>query len=490
MTEPAPDGWVRLPPDLLVPTLKSEFLASFADLRVRVEPNGSWLIRTSEADRRASPPSITLTLLARGTEFEASGLKRLSALPPITQSTPAEELRAMRDARRSQVKRRGEPEPLWVRFAGEVQVADDPDLVPILRSVQEEGSPGDSLWLASAEPVLSHRLAMMRALFAQAHTHEVIQQEPFEGFPAAKALMANSTAGFSLFFQPPLLYGSPWLIGGAAMRLHSTVLRLLTTPELGKQMAWSDQLDSFHLGMYSGRAWPQPPREPMESMPDREALLVWWAARISRLVHRLGDLALFRDEVGGYDAAGHLGTVLTVERLFVSAVEIMRLRTKDDFLRKVLIFDVLDLLDGQGLGNHEKNLDHTKEVQRWFDLRAALPLPVVRCLSPVVDGAFEALHAVADGFWLPSRRTADSRLLIDKKAGPGQEAIGIDRARGEYLRILRNSHHGFRNIVKNPRDLAYLASHDGGLDDRLPDLVWWYLVRLLANPEVLIRGHR
>jgi len=37
----------------------------------------------------------------------------------------------------------------------------------------------------------------------------------------------------------------------------------------------------------------------------------------------------------------------------------------------------------------------------------------------------------------------------------------MDRARGEYLHLLRDTHHGFRQIVNNRRDLSYLAAFTG-----------------------------
>jgi hypothetical protein len=218
--------------------------------------------------------------------------------------------------------------------------------------------------------------------------------------------------------------------------------------------------------------------------------LRWWTEQLSQLLWLVTNPTRFVDETGTYSPSEHLGTVLTVERIFVTAVEIMRLRTKDEVLRKILLFQLLDLLEGHGMGNFVGNLHHDKQRALWLAMKPGLPEPVICAIEPVIDGAFQALSSIEEGFWRPSGRTAEGYLLINKKEGAGQEAIEINRARGEYIKVLRNSHHGFKDIANNPRNLSYLASHTGSLDDRLADLAWWYLIRIMNNPESLISRSR
>ena len=475
-------SWIRLPPDLLLSGPQRKVLSQFASLEVRSEPDGGMRVTTSEDYRRSGKPGIASMLVARGQVFEQTGLQRLLAPPLLAQTIPEQELQSMRLQRRAFVRMQEEPQPRWARFVGEVQLAPEEDLPSLLADIQADGAPEDSIWVFEADRVLSQRLALMRALFAARHAHEAWKLH--DGFPAGRALMMNSTAGFTIFLEPPLLYRAPWSWGNMVMRAHRTVARLLGAP-LFSPRSWGGPLDTLKGSMYEAPTIPDPPHQPVESLADREEFLLWWVDRVSTLIHILSDLTLYRDEHGEYRPERHFSTVLTVERLFVSALELMRLRTVSELLRKHLLFDLLDILHGHDLGDHEKNLQYTKQLAAWHEVESRLSPGVQRCIAPLVNGAFEALRGVEDGIWAASRRQGD-KLLIDRKAGLGQDAIAIDRARGEYLHILRNSHHGFRDMVKNKRDLSYLATFTGELSNRLPDLAWWYLVRLLDDPTVLI----
>jgi hypothetical protein len=382
-------AWVRLPADLFATGTRPEFLAEFAGLHIRHNSDGSCDVVTHEAHKRTDPPRVTSVILARGTEFDDRGLDQLASVEPLTQSTSASELARLRDLRLRFTSRYPDPEPLWAKFAGQAQIADDEQLVDLLRQIQREGDNLDSLWLVKADPILSRRLAAMRALFAARHAREAWQGgRGFEGFPAARSLMANTTAGFILYILLPLLYRTPWFVGVATFRAHATLVRMFATPQPGRDIGWGSPLDTVagHAKQMERAGVPAPPWEPEESQEDREALFSWWADRVGVLMAFLSDFTIFRDEEGSYSPSAHLGTVLTVERLFVTAVEMMRIRTKNEWLRKLLFFDVLDLLEGQGVGTYEQNLHLTRQRKAWSEAREVLPISVVRCLRPLIDG--------------------------------------------------------------------------------------------------------
>jgi len=55
-----------------------------------------------------------------------------------------------------------------------------------------------------ANPVLSRRFALMRALLAARYADEA-WKEPQARFPCRESLMSNTTAGFAVYLYPPLL---------------------------------------------------------------------------------------------------------------------------------------------------------------------------------------------------------------------------------------------------------------------------------------------
>ncbi|HUW78260.1 MAG TPA: hypothetical protein VMV52_05870 [Candidatus Nanopelagicaceae bacterium] len=449
-------------------------------------PDGSWKIKTQEdyQRRQSMRPGVRLSLIAKGPHFESLGLRRLGTLTPITWAISKEQLAWFDDQRTQQAMARTDEQPLWFRFVGELQICLDADLEGKLREFQSLGQDTDSLWLVEVDALLSQRLAFMRALFAQRYANEAVKIEDFAGFPTASDLMQNSSGSFAVYFSPILLLNSPWVGGFSAMRPYANVVRLLKVPEIGRSKVWTDLLDTFQPN-YAGSARAPVHGVPAENLGTREHLLEWWVAKVSELLWVLSDPTRHLDGEGSYDPSSHLGATLTVEKIFVTAAEIMRLKSKDEVLRKILLFDLLDLLEGGGMGTYESNLSYGEQHEKWASLKATLPEPVARAVAPVVEGAFKALMHVEDGFWSGSRRTSDGLLLISTKDGTRREGIAIDRARGEYVRVLRNSHHGFGKIAKNPRGLSYLASHTGALDNSLPDLIWWYLIRLLADPSVV-----
>ena len=482
MTSSSDRDWICVPTDLRPPSVPKEWFAAFPGLQIKEKPDGSWFIKTKEKYTNSAKPGIKLTLLARGSHFEPAGLLRLHQLIPITDSTPREQLESFAEARQRQASLRAEEEPFWSRFVGDLQLSLDVDLENKLREFQSEGQGSDSLWIAEVDVLLSRRLAFMRMLFAQKHTRDAVEAVDFVGFPAARALMVHSIAGFTMYFSPLLLLDSPWVSGLNVARPSATLIRLLASPVPGRPRGWTDQLDSFKPSYAGSTIWPES-TVPTTSLETRETVLRWWTTRLSELLWMVTDPTRYTDKSGNYDPSVHLGVTLTVERIFVTAVEIMCQKTKDELLRKILLFDFLDLLEGHGMGNYEKNLSYQRQHALWSSLKQSLPEEVVVAFSPVIDGAFEALLHLEKGFWSTANRTSDNKLLISRRNGTGQDAISLDRAKGEYLRILRNSTHGFKDLADDPRRLSYLANHTAELHNNLADLVWWYLIRILATPS-------
>lgn len=482
MTPISGNGWICVPADLRPPSVSKEQFAEFPGLQIKEKSDGSWMIKTIEEYANLPKPGFKIKLVARGSQFESTGLDRLNQLLPITNSTPRDQLEQFAEARRRQATFRVDEEPLWSRFAGDLQISLDEDLESKLRGLQSEGQDSDSLWLVEADTLLSRRLAFMRMLFAQKHTRDAVDAVDFVGFPAARALMVHTAAGFTMYFSPLLLLDAPFVNGFSVARPNATIIRLLTVSEPGRQRGWTDQLDSFKPSYASSRVWLET-IVPNTTLETREVMLRWWAGRLSELLWVITDPTRHTDGSGNYDPSVHLGVTLTVERLFVTSIEIMCHKTKDELLRKLLLFDFLDLLEGHGMGTYEKNLSYKKQYALWSTLKESLPEEIAVAFSPVIEGAFEALLHLETGFWSSANRTSKNEILINRRDGTGTDAISLDRARGEYLRILRNSTHGFKDLASDPRNLSYLANHTAELHENLADLVWWYLIRLLSTPS-------
>jgi hypothetical protein len=233
MSPSSGESWVRLPSGFTPTTTTESWFRESFHLEIRVESEGVWQFNTEEEYRGSGKPGIGLSLIARGTQFEPDGPARLEHLVSLTPTTSAEQLREIAEIRRMQLSLRSEDEPLWHRFVGELPLTLGPDLQRKLQDLQSHGDQADSLWLAECSPVLAKRLSFMRAFFAHRYTSEVLAGENFIGFQAARGLMPNSIAAFSLYLQPPLLLNSPWVGGYAAPRMYETFIRQLHQVEAG-----------------------------------------------------------------------------------------------------------------------------------------------------------------------------------------------------------------------------------------------------------------
>ena len=238
----------------------------------------------------------------------------------------------------------------------------------------------------------------MRVLFALRHAKESVVTDNFSGLHAAEELMFSSFTAFTIYFHPLLLLNSPWVSGFTAPRPDATLIRILTATEPGRPSGWTDQLDSFQpIWGGSAKGFNDEGLDSVlsgENLETREELLRWWTSRISDLVCIISDPTRHADREGSYEPSVHVGTTLTVERIFITAVEIMRLKTKGEVLRKILFFQLLDLLAGHGMGDYTKNLNYRTQYEEWARLRITLPEPVLKCLSPIIEGAFKALQSV------------------------------------------------------------------------------------------------
>ena len=477
--------WIKLPQELRPALIQKEHIENFAGIKVKVETNGDWSIATTESYETRRATRVEITQLARGIQFFEVGKRKLESLALITDSTPESKLIELSRRRQDQFRHRPEEiEPLWHKFPGETTISTNQKLPTILDEIQQAGNPNDSMWLIKFNVLIQRRFSLMRFIFAQKFTPEAITATEFKGFPALQSLMINTTSAFVMYINPIFILQSPWVWGQSAPRPDAAIMRLFETPEAGRSKIWTDLLDTFIPSWAAGDGEISIEAQTL-SYQQRTEITKWWILKVAELLYVVSNPINFEDKNGYYDPQTHVSTTLTIERIFVSLTEIARLKTKDVLVRKRLIFEILDTLKGHGLGEYDQNLNYDKQYNLWQKVKAILPNEVNSAFSPVIESGFEGLREIGKEFWGAKNSPSSDEISIYNKDG-SQETMKSKKAVPFLLTSVRNSMHGFRDLLSNRRNLSILGNHTGSIDDNFPDYAWWLLLRLVMNPEVFV----
>jgi hypothetical protein len=162
---------------------------------------------------------------------------------------------------------------------------------------------------------------------------------------------------------------------------------------------------------------------------------------------------------------------------------------RTSMIRKLLLFDSLDLIEGLLPGHSSQVLTSAKKANKQLtELEGAMPVAVQRVLLPRCRAAVAALTEMRDGFWIPDSRT--TKGVVVPTASDKTRVVSYDDAVGMVLRMIRNGHHGFVSdrFHNDIGDRAMLILHDGRIPDALPDLAFFHLVRLIAFADLLDPG--
>ncbi len=89
------------------------------------------------------------------------------------------------------------------------------------------------------------------------------------------------------------------------------------------------------------------------------------------------------------------------------------------------------------------------------------------------------------GFYL-SERIETGRLRLRTKNG-GWVPVGLGAATAEYLNLIRDAGHTWREKMSNEHDRSLFVAHNGTVDPSVADIPFVHLVRLLADPTDLKR---
>src|SRR6266498_93574 len=295
--------------------------------------------------------------------------------------------------------------------------------------------------------------------------------------------------GIGTFIEIPLTVMAPWLLGIAARRVGGLVVVLFRHLEDGHGPGPDDDMLQLYrprlLAMATREALPRPEATAAQA----ESLLRWWVQRLNEFFEVVLDPANYRIQADwSYDPRSHLGTLLTVDRLLACVLGVLVDTGRNEFIRKLLLFDTLDLLDGLYQGGYDQLCKHSVVEQRLMLLTETLPPDIGSLLLPRCQRAADALHSLQDGFFL-TERLGSTGLQMQRPKGAGLQTRPLEGATAAYLRVVRNASHSFRDMIrKAPDDISLLAAHDGELPAELADLAFLHFLYLLVAPTTLLPG--
>jgi hypothetical protein len=365
-------------------------------------------------------------------------------------------------------------------LAGMIESAMNDVLLPVL--------PDAAVFQITVEPALSYRMAVIRLLLRVKDDPKLLTSAPENEVPGAMfrsgaELFSDTALGLGAYLAPLFLSLSPWVWAHSSGRSGGVIVFTFGRPIIGRRGEASELLQLFTpRGSLSGGTIPA--LDPA----SLGTALQWWVSHLNQLFTEMTDPCHHRTEDGEYDVSSHFEDVLSLEQAF-RTVQSLSIHDRDVHVRKGLLFDALDTIAGIRRPDVDEMFMLTKARQALSEIEGAMDESCGDVLLPRANAAIAALDEFQKGFFLPSR-IVETGLRVPGKYG--DEVISLERATREYLRILRNAGHSFRDNSKGDtyrkdRARALLASHTGYIPPKLPDLAYLYLLRLIARPEDLRR---
>jgi hypothetical protein len=304
-------------------------------------------------------------------------------------------------------------------------------------------------------------------------------QRPGEpAFGAARGLFSDTTLGLGAYLSPLFLALSPWVWGVSANRPGAVVVYTFGCAVAGRR---SEAAELLQLFLPDGRADGGP--RPQACAADARAALTWWTEALDRLFTEITDPAAYARDDGAYSAKENFEALLSIEQAFRN-VQSLSAHARDNHVRRVLLFDTLDTLEGLRSPGFTRMCELSYAQRALEEVTGLISEPAGRVLLPRARQAVTALRHLQNGFFTPSR-LQDGGLRVPRRDG-GDSVMTLEKAAAAYLRVLRNGGHAFggRSV---PADGVLLMAHNGDIPVDLPDLAYLYLLHLLAWPQGLRR---
>ena len=344
--------------------------------------------------------------------------------------------------------------------------------------------PHATLHLLTVDQRLLRQLTLIKGLVAvQQSPERLARLAPDDDiFPAVSAQLNALLLGAQAFVEPALTLTSPYLLGVSVPRAGGLVVVLFNEAADGREgLVPLSLLASAGDGHFAAAGdlerWSEPSFDANASI----AWLRWYVGRVDALSSELLDPGAVVDADGNYLPLEHMADLLTMERMFSTARNLLAQKPREELVAKLLSFTLLDCLES--LPGHADRL----QMYRPTTLRAALARlnasvpPDIRPILAHLQGVPERVDSVADGFF-DSARHIDGDLLIKDRAGR-LTRITRDRAVASYLSVVRNANHGYAKLSASPRDADLLYSHDGRVPREAADVPLIYLLDLIFDPR-------
>jgi len=444
-----------------------------------------WEVRLKErvwtTPRKIFQPELLMRADDAGRPHAYAGLSRLSPQDPYMSAEPTQ--RGRKEVEKLlQAPRR---EALWEAFTLLTLVAPDAELPSRLQSryeVMAPELPRSSLWTVTVDPVFESRRAIVRALLAAADAPEILRpNRQFEGLKMGRGLTASLS--FVLLMKMPLLAWAPGLLGIVGARATGLVVLLFGQVESGRPQPGPSTL----IDLYRPNLLALPVADEMSfSRPSTahvEELLTWWCERLNAIHDVLLDPVRYSRADSTYDPAAHYGDLISFDRLVAAVNTILVGSRREEFTRRLMLFEVLDILDGFRQGSYATLLNRDWLAAELKKLRTAIPKDLHQFFIPRCERALEALKAVDNGWWLKERVGPNGLTVM---TGQGQtELRSFNRAGADYLRLVRNAGHALRRSLEEPENRSLLVSHSGDLAPEISDLAFLHFLRLLVLPDLI-----
>lgn len=362
-----------------------------------------------------------------------------------------------------------------------------------------ERYPQGSLWYVSADPVLVHRLAVMRISLQLA----LAPDTPFGSATGVTYFGAHQLTSGTMFaeaVQPILLAFAPAVAGFTLSAPPHAFVFLLG------QFDDDADLRTHGSGPFARRFFPpiNPHafvpgiRVPVDSLATAhiEALLAWWTTRLNVLYSHAADPTRYTTSAGKYDPATQAAWFWTLERMLADTEALAASVDTPGLLRMQGAFDALDKAAGLLARSRNQEADAFRRLLRRSDALprirqsyARLPLQLQARFSTWAQQAYDSLYADLEAQTMHHRRTPQG-VRIGFSGPSDLHEVGWDDYVADLVREARNASHGLRMLTEVPRPGKpsrpfLLATNSGEVPASLYEVTRAVVFALLADAEAL-----
>jgi hypothetical protein len=346
--------------------------------------------------------------------------------------------------------------------------------------------PHAAAYLITHDTALSHRVSATRVLLQIESDPGLLSRQPLLGadglaFNSSRGLFSDTAMGLGAYLGPLFLSRAPWVWAESAGRPGGVIAYTFGKLLLGRRSEAAELLQLF-----SPKGRPGIAPAPGVAPASFDSAFRWWVEHLDRLFTEITDPCRHAGLDGTYDVLGHFESLLSLEQAFRN-VQSLSTHDRDLHAQRALLFDALDSISGVRRPDFDEMCKLSCAKKALAEVETEMDTATAEVLLPRARSAIAALEEVQKGFFLPSRVSGSGVRLPDRN---GDRTVPYAAAASLYLRVLRNSVHGFggRDGAVRDRNRALLAAHDGEIPADLPDLAYLYLLRLLARPDDLPRA--